>query len=135
MQWVIIMIFFKKDVLLLPDVSEKFISTCSEYFGLDPCHYFSSPGLSWDAMLQTELELIMTEIELELISDIGMYLFIGKGMGGGIFYIAKRYSKAYNKYMQSYDNKKLNKYITYLDTNNLYGWAMIQYLLMVHLNR
>ena len=29
------------------DVSEKFISVCLKDFGLDPCHYFSSPGLSW----------------------------------------------------------------------------------------
>ena len=68
---------------------------------LDPCHY--SPGLSWDAMLK------MTGIESELISDIIMYLFIEKGMRGGISYIAKRYIKACNKYMQSYDaNKPVN---------------------------
>ena len=51
---------------------KKFISTCLEYYGLDPCHYFSSPGLSRDLMLK------MTEIELELISDIDMYLFTEK---------------------------------------------------------
>ena len=51
---------------------KKFISTCLEYYGLDPCHYFSSPGLSRGLMLK------MTEIELELISDIDMYLFIEK---------------------------------------------------------
>ena len=37
--------YFKKDVLLLADVFEKFIETCLKYYGLDPCHYFSSPGL------------------------------------------------------------------------------------------
>ena len=50
-------------------------------------------------------------------------------MRGGIPDIAKRFSKANNKYMQSYDDKKLNKYIIYLDANNLYDWAMIQSLL------
>ena len=40
--------YLKKDVLLLSDVFEKFIDTCLKYYGLDPCHYFSSPGLSWD---------------------------------------------------------------------------------------
>ena len=44
--------YLKKDVLLLADVFEKFIGTCLEYYGLDPCHYFSSPGLRWDAMLK-----------------------------------------------------------------------------------
>ena len=39
-----------KDILLLIDVFEKFIDTCLKYYGLDPCHYFSSPGLSWDAL-------------------------------------------------------------------------------------
>ena len=38
--------YFKKDALLLADVFEKFIDTCLKYCGLDPCHYFSSPGLN-----------------------------------------------------------------------------------------
>ena len=78
--------FLIKDVLLLIDVFEKFIDTCLKYYGLDPCHYFSSPGLSWDAMLK------MTVVKLEKISDIGKYLFIEKGLSGGISYIAKRYA-------------------------------------------
>ena len=60
----------------------------------------------------------MTGIELEVISDIEMHLFIEKGMRGGISYIAKRYSKANNKYMQSYDANKPSKFITYLDEDN-----------------
>ena len=72
--------------------------------------------------------LKMTEIELDLTSDINMYLFIEKGMRGGISYIAKRHSKANNKYMKYYYSSKESKYIIYLDANNLYGWAMIQYL-------
>ena len=49
-------------------------------------------------------------------------------MRGGISYIAKRYSKANNKYMKCYDEYKENKFIMYLDANNLHGWAMSQYL-------
>ena len=101
---------------------EKFINTCLEYYRLDPCHYFSSPELSWDAMLK------MTKTELELISDIDMYLFIEKGMREGISCIVKRHSKADDKYLQSYDVNKPSKFIMYLDANNLYGWAMSQYL-------
>ena len=70
--------YLKKDVLLLADVFEKFIKTCLKYYELDPCHYFSSPGLSWDAMSK------MTGIKLEKISDIGKYYFIKKGLRGGI---------------------------------------------------
>ena len=84
-------LYLKTDVLLLANVFEKLISTCFNYYGLDPCHYFSSPGLSWDAMLK------MTKIELDLISDIDMYLFIEKGMREGISHIAKRHGKANNK--------------------------------------
>ena len=93
-------LYLKTDILLLADVFEKFINTCLEYYGLDPCHYFSSPGLSWDAMLK------MTGIKLELISDIDMHLFIEKHC----------------------DEYKESKFILYLDANNLYGWAMSQYL-------
>ena len=75
--------YFKKYVLLLADVFEKFIATCLKFYGLDPCHYFSSPGLSWDAMLR------MTDVKLEKISDIDKYLFIEKGLRRGISYIAK----------------------------------------------
>ena len=61
----------------------------------------------------------MAGMELEPISDIYMYLFIEKGIRRGISYIAKRHSKANNKYIQSYDHKKSSKYITYFDANNL----------------
>ena len=46
-------------------------------------------------------------------------------MRGGISYITKRYSKANNKYMVCYDSSNESKYITYLDANNLYGWAVL----------
>ena len=73
--------YLKKDIFLLADVFEKFIGTCLKYYGLDPCHYFSSPGLSWDAMLK------MTDVKLEEIADIDKYVFIKKGLRGGISYI------------------------------------------------
>ena len=114
--------YLKKVVLLLADVFEKLIDTCLKFYGLDPCHYFSSPGLSWNAMLK------MVEIKLEKISDIDKYLFIEKGSRGGISYIAKRYTKANNKYMNDYDPENPSTFITYLDMNNLYGWAMSEYL-------
>ena len=96
----------------------KFTDTCLKYFGLDPCHYYSSRGLSWDAVLK------MTSVKLEKISDIDKYLFIEKWLKGAISYIARRYAKANNKYMNEYDFKKQPTCITYLDVNNLYGWAM-----------
>ena len=115
-------LYLQSDILLLADVFENFRKTCLEYYKLDPCHYFGSPGLSWDAMLK------MTDIKLELMTDIDMFQFIEKGMRGGISYIANRYGKANNKYMKDHDKKLPSKYIMYLDANNLYGWAMSQYL-------
>ena len=70
----------------------------------------------------------MTRIELEFISNIDMHLFMEKGMRGGLSFIAKRPSKANNKYMKCYDSGKESKYVIYLDANNLYGYAMSQYL-------
>ena len=114
--------YLKKDVLLLVDTFEKFISTNLKYYNLDPCHYFSAPGLLWDAMLK------MTKVELEKINDPDIHLFIEKGMRGGISYVSKRYSKANNKYCPDYDDKKPKHYIIYLDMTNLDGHAMSQYL-------
>ena len=103
--------YLKKDVLLLADVFEKFVDACLKFYGLGFCHYFNSPGLSWDAMLK------MTGAKFEKVSDIDMYLFIKKGLRGGISYISKRYAKANNKYMNDYDSKTTSKFITYL------GWV------------
>ena len=105
---------------MLAHVFEKFIDTCLKFYELDLCHYFSAPGLSWDAMLK------MTDVKLEKISDIDMYLFIEKGLRGGISYIAKTYAKANNKYMSDYYSNKQSTVITYLDKNNF--WSMSEYL-------
>ena len=115
-------LYLKSDILLLTDVFENFRKACQQYYELDPAHYFTTPGLSWDAMLK------MTKTKLELMSDVDMFIFIEKGMRGGISYIANRYGKANNKYMKNFNPEEVSKYVMYLDANNLYGWAMSQYL-------
>ena len=115
-------LYLRTDVLLLADVFENFRRTCLSYYGLDPCHYFSAPGLSWDALLK------MTRVNLDLFSNLDMQLFIEKGMRGGISTITHRYAKANNKYMKGYNPEEASSYLMYLDANNLYGWAMSQSL-------
>ena len=107
---------------MLADVLEKFVSTSLNYFNLDPWHYFSAPGFSWDAILKK------VKVELEKISDQDKYIFIEKGTRGGISYISKRYSKANNEYYSDCDSEKPKTCISYLDINNSYEHAMSQSL-------
>ena len=72
--------------------------------------------------------LKMRKVELEKISNADMHLFIERGMRGGISCASKRHSKANNKYCPDYDKTKPEKWIVYVDMNNLYGKAMSQYL-------
>ena len=71
----------------------------------------------------------MTDINLELITEIDMYQIVETGLRGGVSYIANRYSKPNKKFLSDYDKNKESLYLMYLDANNLYGWAMSQPLL------
>ena len=113
-------LYLKTDVTLLADVFQTFRKTCMQSYKLDPLHYYTAPGLSWDALLK------YTNMNLELLSDIDMHLFIEKGMRGGISMVSKRHAKANNPHVADYDPTKEHNYIMYYDANNLYGHAMSQ---------
>ena len=89
------------------------------HYGLDPAWYFSAPGLAQDATLK------ITMVQLELFSDPDMLLMIESGIRGGIATISHRHVKASNEYMGTeFDAAEESKFISYLDANNIYGWAM-----------
>ena len=111
-------LYLKSDVLLLSDVIENFRDVCLDNYHLDPAFYYTAPGLAWDACLK------ITKIELELLHDYEMLMMVEKGIRGGVSMISTRYGKANNPYMKDYDPDQPTKFISYLDANNLYGWAM-----------
>ena len=114
-------LYLKSDVLLLADVFEEFRNICSENYSLDPAWYYTSPGLSWDALLKH------SKVNLELLADPDMLLMFEKGIRGGISMISNRYGQANKKYMkEKFDSSQPSKFVPYLDANNLYGWAMMK---------
>jgi hypothetical protein len=115
-------LYLRTDTMLLADVFEKFRMTCLKHYKLDPAHYYTSPGLSWDALLKK------SEVKLDLLTDYDMYLFVEKGLKGGISMVSKRHAKSNNPMVPNFDPNEKKSYIHYLDANNLYGWAMSQYL-------
>ena len=98
-------IYLKTDVLLLADVFENFRKTCLKHYKLDPCHYYTAPGLAWDACLKE------TKEELQLLKDYDMLMMFEQGIRGGISHISKRYATANNKYMKDFDETKPSTFI------------------------
>ena len=110
------------DVILLTDVFENFRNLCLHIYGLDPAHFCTAPGLSWQVVLK------MTGVNLELLTDPDMHLFIERELRGGIVMISKRYAKANNPYVNDYNLNQPSNYLIYIDANNLYGWSVSQAL-------
>lgn len=115
-------LYLKIDVLLLADVFENFRDVCMRAYNLDAAHYFTAPGLSFDAMLK------FTGQKLSLLTDYDMLLMFENGIRGGLVQASKRYAKANNAKTPDYDETKEKSWIVYQDCNNLYGWAMSQYM-------
>ena len=141
-------LYLKTDVLILADAFEQFRNFFLKHHNIDPCYCFSAPGLTWQCGLK------YTGVKLELLTDSDMLLMFEKGIRGGFSgVLGPRHVKAFNKYTSNYnkdykildDNEALEcikilkeggdfndllkeKFLLYLDANNLYGWAMSQKL-------
>jgi hypothetical protein len=124
-------LYLSSDVLLLSDIWRNFKDTCYRIYGLDASYYYTAPGLSFDAMMKhttEEYKKQNKEFQIELITDMDIYLFVENNIRGGLSQISKRYAKANNKLMTNYNETSIDEYILYLDMNNLYGAGMIAYL-------
>ncbi|CAG9820686.1 unnamed protein product [Phaedon cochleariae] len=93
-------LYMMTDILLLADVFEQFRTSCLRTYNLDPAHYYTLPGFTWDAM----------------------FLFVEKGIRGGLSQVcSKRRAHANNKYIPDYDPPKADSFLMYYDVNNQYG--------------
>ena len=114
-------LYLRTDVILLANVFEAFRDTCLEHYSLDPVHFYTSPGLAWEACLRK------TRVRLELLTDPNMLLMFESGIRGGITQTVHHYASVNNPYMrEKFNPSEESSYLQYQDANNLYGWAMSQ---------
>ena len=118
--------YLRNDVLILADVFQKFWKVCLKAYKLDPVDFFSTPNLSWDAML------FITGVDLGLLSDIDMLLFFERRIRGGINGIGElRHFRANNRDLDVFDESKANVFGAFFDVTSLYAGTMQQTLPVV----
>ena len=98
--------YVQSDTFLLAGVFENFRNMCFETYELDPAKFLSAPGLAW---------------QLVVLTNIDMVIMVEKGIKRGICHSIYRYERANNEYVKDYDENKELSYIQYCDVNNLYG--------------
>ena len=115
-------LYVQSDTTQLADVFEKFRSLCLKQYELDPVYFCMTPGLAMEACLK------MTNVKLELLTDIDMVLMFEKEQRERVSEAIHRYATASNKYIPNYNPQQPSSFLMYLDANNLYGWAMCKKL-------
>ena len=115
-------LYLNLDVLLLADLFENVRQTCILDYGIDPAHCYTLPGFTFVACLK------FTEQKLDLFTDSEKFLFIENSIRGGTSVVSHRHAKANNPPVPDYAHNSPYSYLTYLDANKLYGWAMSEAL-------
>ena len=117
-------LYMETDTLLLADVFENYRKVIHRNYELDPIHFYTAPSLSWSAGLK------YTGVKLEIPTDVNIHMFIDRGLRGGISMVANHFAKANNSMLppEFYDKDSKQSFIKFVDANNLYGWAMSQFL-------
>ena len=113
-------LYLLTDTLLLANVFNEYRSVCIDNYDLDPVHFYTAPGLSWQALLKS------TKLLLRPLLDENMLTMFESGIRGGIVQVVHQYAKANNECMKLYNPSLPSTYMVYLDLNNLYRWAMCQ---------
>ena len=103
--------YLKSDVTILADCFEQFRDVTYKTHRLDPLHFHTLPGLSWNCMLK------WTGIRLDHTADPEIYLFLEDSLRGGVSLISHRYAKANNPEMSAYNPTQPKSFISYLDVN------------------
>ena len=106
------MLYLKMDVRQFTDVFENFAEKATLEYNINPLYSYSLPGYTWKAGLK------LTNIKFDFIKDKDLLLLLENKIRGGISGVMGP------RYIESDTNTKL----LYIDANNLYGWAMCQYL-------
>ena len=117
-------LYVQSDTILLADVFENLRNMRLNVYKLNRAKFLSAPGLAWQVALKK------TIVKLDLLTDINMLLMLEKSIWGRIFHPIYRYAEANNKYMVDYDKNKESSYLQHWNVNNLYGYAMLQKLLV-----
>src|SRR5438132_14188226 len=104
-------LYLLTDVLLLADVFESFRWFSMRNYQLDPAHYYTSPGLSFDACLK------MTKAKIELLTDPDSLLFFESAIRGGVSMITHIHAKSNNLVVNGNNTDVVHLYILYFQVN------------------
>ncbi|XP_060882134.1 uncharacterized protein LOC132953814 [Metopolophium dirhodum] len=115
-------LYLKIDVLISADVFENFRDICMSTYHLDPAHYYTSPGFSFDSMLK------FTKVQLELLVDFEKVLFYESGTRGGLVQASKRHARANNFETPGYNADEPSTSLIYLDGNPEVALAQLEWM-------